>query len=80
MTLFVLESGLTQGSEVTKKWFKRSKLFFVRKNHNSTISFISAMYPNDVLTTSSIKSFSQAENGYMRIITQLLYMLDIKMH
>ena len=70
MTLFTLESGLTQASEVTKNFFKRTKMFFVRKNHNGTISFISATFPDDVLTTSSIKSFSQAENGYMRIVTQ----------
>ena len=70
MTLYILESGLTQGSEVTKKFFKRTKMFFVRKNHNGTISFISAMFPDDVLTTSSIKSFSQADNGYIKIITQ----------
>lgn len=60
MTLFVLESGLTQASEVTKKFFKRTKMFFVRKNHNGTISFISATFPEDILTTSSIKGFSQA--------------------
>ena len=70
MTLFVLESGLSKASEVTKNFFKRTKMFFVRKNHNGTISFISATFPDDVLTTSSIKSFSQAENGYMRIVTQ----------
>lgn len=70
MTLFVLESGLTQASEVTKKFFKRTKMFFVRKNHNGTISFISATFPEDILTTSSIKGFSQAENGYMKIVTQ----------
>lgn len=70
MTLFVLESGLTQASEVTKKFFKRTEMFFVRKNHNGTISFISAMFPEDILTTSSIKDFSQADNGYMKIVTQ----------
>lgn len=70
MTLFVLESGLTQASEVTKKFFKRTKMFFVRKNHNGTISFISATSPEDILTTSPIKDFSQAENGYMKIVTQ----------
>ena len=70
MTLFVLESGLSKASEVTKKFFKKSKLFFVRKNNNGTISFISAMFPDDVLTTSSIKSLSQEQNGYMQIITQ----------
>ena len=70
MTLFVLESGLTQASEVTKKFFKRTKMFFVRKNHNGTISFISATFPEDILTTSSIKDFSQADNGYMKIVTQ----------
>ena len=70
MTLFVLESGLTQASEVTKEFFKRTKMFFVRKNHNGTISFINATSPEDILTTSSIKDFSQAENSYMRIVTQ----------
>lgn len=70
MTLYILESGITKASEVTTKFFKRTKMFFVRKNHNGTISFISATFPDDVLTTSSIKSFSQAENGYMRIVTQ----------
>ena len=70
MTLYILESGITKASEVTKNFFKKSKLFFVRKNHNGTMSFIDAMSPEDILTTSSIKNLSQANNGYMKITTQ----------
>ena len=70
MTLYILESGINTASEVTKKFFKRTKFFFVRKNHNGTMSFIDAMSPEDILTTSYIKNLSQADNGYMKITTQ----------
>ena len=74
MTLYILESGLSQASEATKEWFNRPFLqffkFFVKKNDNGTLTFINADNKADRLTTSLVKDMVIADNGYMKITTQ----------
>jgi hypothetical protein len=71
MTLYILESGITKASEVTREFFNRTRFFFVRMNLvENTIEFINANFPEDMLTINSIKEFKQADNGYMKITTQ----------
>lgn len=74
MTLFILESGLTQASEETRNWFNRPFpeffMFFVKMNDNGTYTFVNADDKTDKLTTSIVKDVFRADNGYMRITTQ----------
>ena len=71
-TLFVLESGISQASEVTKKWFTERPFdsFFCKINPDGTATFICSTNPKNRLTTSLIKEIVRADNGYMKIITQ----------
>lgn len=71
-TLFVLESGISQASEVTKKWFTERPFdsFFCKMNPDGTATFICSTNPKNRLTTSLIKEIVRADNGYMKIITQ----------
>ena len=70
MTLYILESGITKASEVTKEFFKRVPFFFVKDNKDTTFSFINPTFPDDKLTTSSAVITNKADNGYKRIVTQ----------
>lgn len=74
MTLFILESGLSQASEVTRNWFNRPFpkffMFFIKMNDDGTYTFINADDKTDRLTTSIVKDVFRADNGYMRITTQ----------
>ena len=71
-TLFVLESGISQASEETKKWFTERPFdsFFCKMNPDGTATFICSTNSKDRLTTSLIKEIVRADNGYMKIITQ----------
>ena len=70
MTLYILESGITKASEVTREFFKRVPFFFVKDNKDTTFSFINPCFPDDKVTTSSAVVTNSADNGYMRIATQ----------
>ena len=68
-SMYMLESGIKQGSEATKNFFSKVKVFHVVKKKNEHFIFVDVNNHNNWLETSTGKIIENS-NNYKRIVTR----------
>ena len=68
-SMYMLESGIKQGSETTKNFFSKVKVFYVGKKKNEHFVFVDVNNHNNWLETSS-GEITENSNNYKRIVTR----------
>ena len=68
-SMYMLESGIKQGSEATKNFFSKVKVFHVGKKKNGHFIFVDVNNHNNWLETST-GEITENSNNYKRIVTR----------
>ena len=68
-SMYMLESGIKQGSEATKNFFAKVKVFHVGKKENEHFIFVDVNNYNNWLETSS-GEITENSNNYKTIVTR----------